>query len=350
MIEKDKVHNAAADLTKVGAEVYDICVSRGLDPDALKIRNLREKENLSQRMIAKIVNFLKLEENLCEYFDAFQKNYQEQKRAAKIAYEKAMALYRELKPAEGFLGDNFNSGVDRLDDFVSFFGVESEDEIQKKAQRIPALFKTQNQTKVNQLLLQVWLRKGEIECAKRSFPTFRREKLQEWLDNGEWHANLNNPEYFISLPAKFAEMGICLLLLPYLQKTVYGSVQWIEQTPVVMVSDRERDLATAWVTLFHEIGHVLRHGNRLALDHEIAAVATARETKIEREANESVNRYLFKSDNLRKIIFSAKKRDDIKAVVNMAISCNVNDLFVGYWMRKAQFRPKEATRIKVQFR
>lgn len=349
MIEKEKVHNAVADLTKVGEEVYEICISRGLNPDALKIRNLREKEILSQNMIAKIVNYLKLDENFCAYFDAFQKNYQEQKRAAKIAYEKAIALYRELKPAERFLGDDFNSGLDRLDDFVSFLGVESEDEILKKAQRTPALLKAQNQTKVNPLLLQVWLRKGELECAKRCFPTFRKEKLQEWLDNGEWHANLNNPEYFKSLPAKFAEMGICLLLLPYLEKTVYGSVKWVEQTPVVMVSDREHDLATAWVTLFHEIGHLLRHGNQLFLDHEISAVAAARGTKIEREANESVNRYLFKSDNLRKIIFSAKKRDDIKAVVNMAISCKVSDLFVGYWMRKAQFRPQEASRIAIQF-
>ena len=163
------------------------------------------------------------------------------------------------------------------------------------------------------------------------------------MEHGEeWKTHLPNLRYFLNLPKLFESFGICLSYTPYLPKTVYGAVQWIDKHPVIQISDNKKDLATGWMTLFHEIGHVILHENMSLVDAGEEAdkkISNKQRKRMEVEANQFAANYLCNGNKLRTYIFNLARTGQYETLKSVSKKFGVNDIITAYWFRKAQYNP-----------
>lgn len=343
IIEKVEVRNPLSSLTTVGQELAGIFIDHNIDVTRLGIKNLCAKESLTDRQLEKARALLDLSDVFVQAMKDFQTEYSEQKIACKESFKKSKAYYKKLKTIIPLLGKDFNDGFDRLDDIVNYFGVDSEESIFEQVHATGCLYREQNQAPIDDVNLCGWLRRGELDFqkVKDSLPAYNKEGLLNWIDERSWSDKIAKVSYFKQLPDILKDFGVCVVLIPYLQKTVYGAVKWIEGHPVVMISDRNQDLASCWFTLFHELGHVILHEDlQTSIDGEINTTKGA-SLKREKEANKFANKYLFNGDELRKHIFELKRQNNFESQDDIAKRYNVDILFVGYWMHKAQYYPAQ---------
>lgn len=354
MILKDKVEvqNPALLLTRVGQELVSLYEQYGKDSAILGIDNLAAKERLTERQLKKAQLQLGLDEGFVAAMQGVQVDYATQKQAAKESLKQSLQYYRKLKKVLPLLKGEFEDGYDRLDDIVNFFGLDSEEEIFEHASRTVALYREQNRSKVDEINLSGWLRRGELDYMKvgDKLPEYDKDGLMSWIEAGEWRSKLKNATYFKELPKLLHQYGIVVTLIPYLSNTVYGAVKWMDGHPVVMVSDRGQDLASCWFTLFHEFGHVMLHSDvQTSVDGSLNESTQAQKDKREREANKFANKYLFNGDDLRKHIFQLKRDDNYETVAQIGQLYNVDEMFVGYWMHKAQYYPAAYAHHPISF-
>lgn len=345
---KPAVLNPIVFRNTVGAELVDILEARGIKgyEELLKVKDLSSKEKLSKSIHKKLSNILEDYSDVKEYLERFQADYLEEKERCQSSYALAKKNYTRLKKAHQLMRGEFNDGYDLLDDIIDFFGVNTEDEIFSASEKQAALFRKQNNVSVDPINLHVWLRRGELDFYSFSLPQYNEQALQEWIDNRDWLSNIDNPIYFKGLPNIFRLFGVALTLVPYLEKTVYGAVRWIDGHPLIEISDRNRDLATCWFTLFHELGHVIKHKNKEIYEGDINSTVS---NNYEREANKFANTYLFNGDNLRKAVFNRKNGLEPMTANSLAQEFGVNPIFSAYWLRRAQYHPTLQPHISIDF-
>lgn len=334
----------------VGGELADIFEAKGITDyeERLGISGLRAKERLSKKLIEKANEMLGGADGLSQYLEDFQNKYLEEKPKFVESYKKAKSSFMTLKNAIPMLKGEFDQGFDVLDDILDFFDAESEEEIIDHSIEQAALFRKQNGAEPDLINLSAWLRRGEIEFQKMDLPDYDEDALRNWIDSKVWMPEVANAEYFKSLPDLFRSFGIGLVYVPFLPKTVYGAVRWYNGKPLVEISDREKDLATCWYTLFHELGHVILHKDLNIYEGETLDPKRNGSLK-ERQANAFASKYLFNGDGLRLAIFERKKNNSFMTAVRLSDEFGVNPIFTSYWLRKAQYNPTMQRHISIDF-
>lgn len=347
---KVDVRNSLSMFNTVGQELESIFSAHNIN-DAEKrmgIKDLGKKERLTERQIEKACQITGLGDGLRTFLLHFQEEYQKDKAQCMARYKTARKAFARLRKVLPLLRDEFNEGIDRLDDILDYFDADSEEEVFSESEKTAVLFRQQNNTEVDPIALKAWLRRGELDFQKMSLPDYDENALCQWIESGEWKQEIENVEYFLELPQILASYGVALIYVPFLPKTVYGSVRWAEGHPLIEISDRNRDLATCWFTLFHELGHVIKHRNIEVLEGEINE-PKSKKTKRETEANKFANHYLFNGDDLRKEVFSKKRAGESMNANCLSRKYGVNSLFASYWLLKAQYQPAFQRKIHIDF-
>lgn len=349
MEQKVNVINPLDILNTVGQEVEAIFAAQGKNAiDFMPIDKLRAKVKFSEKEITRLCDTLSLGDELANFIRNYQEDYAREKKNAAISYKTSKRAFTKLKNVIPLLRNEFTDGRDRLDDILDFFDVDSENEIFRTSENFAALFRRQNNVDVDPVNLYAWLRRGELDFNRMNLPEYNENALRSWIDSCIWRHHIESSEYFHSLPAIMESFGVALVLVPYLPKTVYGSVRWFNGRPLIQISDRNRDLATCWFTLFHEFGHVLLHRNVDILEGQLNE-NKAKLSKIEREANKFANFYLFNGDQLRKTVFERKRYGEAMTADSLSDEFNVHTIFTAYWLLKAQYHPTFQRRISIDF-
>lgn len=349
MEQKVNVINPLTLLNTIGQEVENIFTVQGKNAiDFMPIDKLRAKVKFSEREILRLCEKLGMGDELATFIRNYQEDYAEEKKKASISFKESKKAFTILKNILPLLRNEFTNGRDRLDDILDYFAVDSEAEIFSTSDNFAALFRKQNNVDVDPVNLYAWLRRGELDFYRMNLPAYNEAVLKEWIDSGIWRHHIESSDYFHSLPSVFESFGVALVLVPYLPKTVYGCVRWFDGKPLIQVSDRNRDLATCWFTLFHELGHVLLHRNVDILEGQLNE-SKAKMTKIEREANKFANTFLFNGDHLRKAVFDRKRAGQPMTADALSDEFNVHSIFTAYWLLKAQYHPTFQRRIAIDF-
>lgn len=347
---KEAVRNPLSMFNTVGQELVDIFAAHNIH-DAEKrmsVKDLIQKECLTSKQINKACDILGMGDELRNFLTGFQEEYEIDKAKCMAQYKESKKKYTKLKGILPLLRDEFNDGIDRLDDILDYFDVDSEDMIFLESEKAAVLFRQQNNVDVDPVGLKAWLRRGELDFQKMDLPEYNRKGFLQWIEKREWEPELENTAYFLQLPQILSAFGVGLVYVPFLPKTVYGAVRWFDDKPLVEISDRNRDLATCWFTLFHEFGHVIKHEHENIFEGEINE-SKAKKSKRETEANKFANQYLFNGDDLRKEIFASRRTGQCIDSYELAEKYNVNRLFVCYWLFKAQYMPTFQKRIHIDF-
>lgn len=349
-LEKIPVFNPLTLRNTVGGELADIFEARGIvDYErSLGVKNLREKERLSEKVLCKAAKLLEIE-SLVGELQCFQNRYLEEKAEYRLNYTQAKKVYTKLKNVLPLLRGEYNDGFDVLEDIFDFFGVDSESEIFESSERHAALFRKQNKIDVDPINLHAWLRRGELDFHSLNLPDYDEIGLLKWIESREWREHIENVDYFKSLPQILSQYGVGLVLVPSLPKIVYGAIRWFENKPLIQISDRGHDIVTCWFTLFHEFGHAIHHKHEEIYEGGIND-SRANQGRSEKEANKFANKYLFNGDDLRKAVFERKRNgEEIMSANELAKEFDVLPIFASYWLLKAQYAPAFQRRIPIDF-
>ena len=112
--------------------------------------------------------------------------------------------------------------------------------------------------------LYCWLRYGEIQSNKDSYDKFNIEKLKENSTKIRELANKPFLEQYESIKELLRECGVALVFESHLPNTYVNGVSYnvSPDKAIIMISDRGKKDDILWFTLFHEIGHLIKHSKK----------------------------------------------------------------------------------------
>lgn len=152
--------------------------------------------------------------------------------------------------------------------------------------------------------LYCWLRYGEIQANKEEYPKFNIDLLKE--NTYKIRMLVNKP--FLDVLDKVKELlkecGVALIYESHLPNTYVNGVTYkiTCDKALIMISDRGKRDDSLWFTLFHEIGHLIKHSKKeVFLDLDDTEV-----TDIEKEANDFARNVLIPNVYYNKFINSNK--------------------------------------------
>lgn len=150
--------------------------------------------------------------------------------------------------------------LERVEHLLGFFGVVS---LRQAAEPLPAAFRKSTRVNAQGGALAAWLRQAEHAARRMRTQPFDAEALSQAL--GEVRAmTRQKPEVFQPRLTKLlADCGVAFVVIPHLRRTgAHGATRWIGDKAIMQVSLRYKWADIFWFTVFHELGHLLKHGRK----------------------------------------------------------------------------------------
>lgn len=151
--------------------------------------------------------------------------------------------------------------VSQVEALLDFFGVSTLEAI---VEAEAAAYRLSRSHQAQPEALAAWLRKGTLDAQRVKTEPFNEQRLLDLLPELRSLTRANPPTFEPRVKRDLAACGVVLVLLPHLPKThAHGATRWITpEKALVQLSLRGKWADIFWFTLFHELGHVLRHGRR----------------------------------------------------------------------------------------
>ncbi len=175
-----------------------------------------------------------------------------------IQTENFSQTYRELVKY-GYI-EKTKDLITRVLNLWKFFGVNSLYAIERTES---IAFRKGTGKKSNPIALAAWVRCGELEARKKQIIEYDENKLKQSFSEIK-NVIYNMPDnFFEQITGILTNCGVILIACPHFSGTyVNGATKWVGRNPIIQVSIRGKMADRLWFTLFHEIGHILRHGKK----------------------------------------------------------------------------------------
>ena len=145
---------------------------------------------------------------------------------------------------------------------LKFFGIASPQEWQNIYCEASISFKIELKHTATPEAVSVWLRLGELKARDVEFASFNKNKLLSQIDKFKTLSQFPTQNWLCELQNLCREAGLILCLVPSVSKApVYGVARWINKknTPIIQLTDRNKDYNSFWFSFYHELGHILLH-------------------------------------------------------------------------------------------
>lgn len=111
--------------------------------------------------------------------------------------------------------------------------------------------------------ISAWLRKGELQAAEIEAPAYSEKRFKEILPEIKSVMATQPTDFFGQLQSLCLEAGVKVVFTPCLPKApINGSTRWLNNNPLIQLTDRYKRNDVFWFTFFHEAGHILLHGKK----------------------------------------------------------------------------------------
>jgi len=176
----------------------------------------------------------------------------------------------------------------------AFFGITGEDAYynyyHKNVYQTAYRMSTQNQK--NPFAVAAWLKQGEHLADKIKVPAYDASKFKEALLEIKNVMAGQPVNFFAQLQSLCTNAGVKVVHTPCLPNTpLHGSTRWINENPLIQLSNLYNRNDIFWFTFFHEAGHIIKHGKK---DVFVEGLKYSAEEQIkEDEANEFAVKYTF---------------------------------------------------------
>ncbi|MDI3527425.1 MAG: HTH-type transcriptional regulator / antitoxin HigA [Tenuifilum sp.] len=182
-------------------------------------------------------------------------------------------------------------------------------------QQTPVFFRISLKHSKDPYALSALFRMGEIKAESIDAPDFNKSVLKSILPDLK-NIMANKPSDFLQqIQNKCLQAGVKVIYTPNLPKTViHGTVRWLNDKPVLQITDRLKRYDIFWFSLFHEIGHILLHGNKKNIFLEEIKNSENKDQK-EQEADEFAAQWLLSHDEYAEIVNNINPEKDILDVI-----------------------------------
>ncbi len=214
---------------------------------------------------------LKLERALgrpAHFWSNLERQYQDDR--ARLADKKRMESYLEWLdkvPVKDMvkLGwiPKLRDKFEQLDAVLRYFGVASPAQWEIVWHEYQVAYRQTAQFKTCAEAVSAWLRQGEILAQQAQCAQYNRKRFLAILEEIR-SLTREAPEVFAPrLLELCASAGVAVVFVPELPKVgVYGATRWVGGMPVMQLSLYRKSNDHLWFTIFHEAGHILKHGRK----------------------------------------------------------------------------------------
>lgn len=138
--------------------------------------------------------------------------------------------------------------------------------------------------------ISAWLRQGEIMAesikTKNAYSAeLLKERIPQMLNLVQSQPN----DFAVQLSELCSEAGVKLIYISHIPHApVNGCARWIDNSPCIQMTDRQKRNDVFWFSFFHEIGHILLHGKKDVFleDKEYLDLQKEKEMEADRYASE----------------------------------------------------------------
>lgn len=167
----------------------------------------------------------------------------------------------------------------------------------------------------NPYSISVWLRKGELLASEMTTKNpyseaLLKDKLPQMLSLVQEQPT----DFAILLKELCSEAGVKLIYVNYITHApINGCARWIEDTPCIQMTDKQKRNDIFWFSFFHEIGHILLHGKKDVFLEDNAYLDQQREK--ENEADTFASNLLLSKQAENKIIQEIQEKHISKNLI-----------------------------------
>lgn len=309
-------------------------VREALEYSGLSQADLSERTQISEKTISLILSgqqpvtpetALKLERVLGLSYDllvGMQAQYEadafrlaEQKRLEEeVSFLPSFSCFSELVKL-GYL-EAVKEPTRKVEELLKFFGVNS-------LSSVPTVFKAawkkSDKQNISNESLAAWLHIGKIESLKREVRDFDADKLKENIVKMRALTKEKADVFAPALIDLCAEAGVVLVFTPHFKNTrVNGAARWLTpKKALVQISLYNKYADIFWFTLFHELGHILKHSKKLSFVDDLGDLEV-------NEMEDQANKFA------QQIIVPAEKEKEFDILKTQLNTSNVKEKVVGF--------------------
>ena len=206
-------------------------------------------------------------------------------------------------------------------------------------------FRISENAKLSPGALAAWLRKGELEAQKIETRPFDSALLLDAARAARSMTEQPAQEFAPRLTRLFADAGVAFVVVRELPKTgANGVARWLtDRKALIQLNLRYKWQDIFWFTLFHEVCHVLKHGNQ-----KIIIDGIDKNGPIEDEANQWTNDFLVPPDAWEQ--FRRSTPFNKSSIIALARAVGISPgIIVGRLQREHRLKYSEMSDLKSRF-
>lgn len=196
--------------------------------------------------------------------------------------------------------DNITSKASSL---YSYFGVSGQEPYYNYYHKnvYQTVYRMSTQNEKNPYAVSAWLKQGEHQAEKIATSDYDSAKFKDALLEIRNIMAKQPSNFFSLLQSICAEAGVKVVHTPCLPKTqLHGSTRWINENPLIQLSNMYKRNDIFWFTFFHEAGHIIKHGKR---DVFVEGLKYSAEEQIkEDEADEFAIKHTFSKEQENEVL------------------------------------------------
>ena len=147
--------------------------------------------------------------------------------------------------------------------------------------------------------ISAWLRKGELQAAELEANDYSEKKFKDALSNIKSIMATHPEGFFKQLQDICLNAGVKVVQTPTISKIpISGSTRWLNNTPLIQLTDHYPHNDSFWFTFFHEAGHIILHGKKDIFLEKVDY--SDKDLEKEREADEFASKWTLTNEGVRK--------------------------------------------------
>ncbi len=178
-----------------------------------------------------------------------------------------------------------SSVEEKVDELFHFFGISTEKawEDYYLNQELKIAFRISLAHAKEPEAISAWLRKGELQAAEIELEAVYSDKLLRSNLMLMKQLMVDQPEdFYQKLQSLCSKSGIILINTKCLPKApINGATRWINDRPIIQLSNRYNRYDMFWFNFFHELGHILLHGKKDIFLEEAGCMEVVRDKEAE---------------------------------------------------------------------
>lgn len=185
--------------------------------------------------------------------------------------------------------------------FRKYFGVANMKSLENIEKQVLNLdYKRNDEKEFCPFSMLTWIKQGEVLFRAMEIEMFNEALLKQNTEKLKKLSQKNSENTVIEIKNILKDCGVGLILLDHLPKTyVSGVTKWMGDKAMVIISSKGKKIDVFWFNLFHELGHILKHGKKKIYINDELEIGNEVQ---EKEADEFSKNSLISLKEYRKIV------------------------------------------------